>query len=67
MFRFTTAVTAATLSIVGLASASAGASSAPVTTPSSCLLDAATVSEVSGTEIVEVTHERRRRRVDLGG
>ena len=67
MFRFTSVVVSATLSIVGLAGASAGASSAPVTTPSSCLLDAATVSEVSGTEIVEVTHERRRRRVDLGG
>ena len=53
MFRFTTR--AATLSIVGLASASAGASSAPVATPSSCLLDAATVAEVSGTEIVEVS------------
>ncbi len=55
MFRFTSVVVSATLSIVGLASASAGASSAPVTTPSSCLLDAATVSEVSGTEIAEVT------------
>ena len=55
MFRFTSVMVSATLSIVGLASASAGASSTPVATPSSCLLDAATVAEVSGTEIAEVT------------
>ena len=67
MFRFASVVVPATLSIVGLASASAGASSAPVTTPSSCLLDAATVSEVSGADHRRGDAERWRRRVERGG
>ena len=67
MFRFTFVVVSATLSTVGLAGASAAASSAPVTTPSACLLDAATVSEVSGAEIAEVTMSGGAVRVDLGG